>query len=321
VGTTLSSVSAVATRITGARQVALGGYLLPSGPVRDALIAAAAHKGARVDVVLPRAPWPDPRGTLARMNAETARELRAAGVHVRLVPADDHTTFHLKAAVCDGVAYLDDRNWTHSGHDLVVADDEPAAVKLVRDTLRGRGGGIADGIATRKDAAQRLEVDLIAQAGDTPITVESETIGAGALTAALAAHARGGAPTTLIVNGAESGRARTLLADLRRDGVAVRVGGSNEKLALVGTRAWIGSANATFAGKDYGAQLDWGTVTADPALVAAVQAALARDVGGSTAVSDRGSRPPVPDQPAPERSEHRGGDAAAPHGTARAAPV
>ena len=165
-GTTLSSVSAVATRITGARQVALGGYLLPSGPVRDALIAAAAHKGARVDVVLPRAPWPDPRGTLARMNAETARELRAAGVHVRLVPADDHTTFHLKAAVCDGVAYLDDRNWTHSGHDLVVADDEPAAVKLVRDTLRGRGGGIADGIATRKDAAQRLEVDLLERAID-----------------------------------------------------------------------------------------------------------------------------------------------------------
>jgi hypothetical protein len=288
--------------------------------VQRALVTAA-HEGARVDVVLPRAPWPDPRGALARLNPATARDLRAAGVHVRLVRDDDHTTFHLKAAVCDDVAYLDDRNWTGTGRGLIVADDDPGAVKLVRDTLRGRGGGVADGIATRKDAAQQLEIDLIAQAGDAPVTVESESIGAGALTAALAAHARAGAPTTLIVNGAESGHARRLLADLRGAGVAVRKGGSNEKLALVGTRAWVGSANATFAGKDYGAQLDWGTVTADAALVAAVQAALARDVGGSRAVSDRGWLRPAPGRPASHHSEHRGGAAALLHGTARAVPA
>jgi len=310
VGTTLSSVDTVARRIAGAHTVALGGYLLPRGPVQQALLTAA-HAGARVDVVLPRAPWPDPRGELARVNAATARTLRAAGAHVRLVRDDDHTTFHLKAAVCDGVAYLDDRNWTHSGRDLVVADDDPGAVRVVRDALRGRGGGAADGIATRKDAAQQLEVDLIAQAGDTAVTVETEVIGAGALSAALAAHAREGAPTTLIVNGAESGRARTLLADLQHDGVVVRTSGSNEKLALVGTRAWIGSANATFAGKGYGAQLDWGTVTADAALVAAVQAALARDVDGSGVVSDRGSRCSAP-------SDACRAGVAAPRETARA---
>ncbi|MGD1067061.1 MAG: hypothetical protein ABR975_09620, partial [Vulcanimicrobiaceae bacterium] len=146
-GTTLSSVAALAARIAGARHVALGGYLLPPGDVQRALVTAA-HEGARVDVVLPRAPWPDPRGALARLNAATARDLRAAGVHVRLVRDDDHTTFHLKAAVCDDVAYLDDRNWTGTGRGLIVADDDPGAVKLVRDTLRGRGGGVADGIAT-----------------------------------------------------------------------------------------------------------------------------------------------------------------------------
>ncbi|HTW83198.1 MAG TPA: phospholipase D-like domain-containing protein [Candidatus Sulfotelmatobacter sp.] len=281
---------ALAARVAGARDVALGAYILPPGPVHDALIAAA-HRGAHVDVVLPRAPWPDSTGELAGENAANARELRAAGAHVRLVGDDGHTTFHLKAAVCDGVAYLDDRNWTHSGRDLVVADDDPDAVALVRRSLAGHGGSV-DGLATRKDRAQALELDLLAHAGAAPVTLETEAIGAGPLTAALAHHAASGAPTTLIVNGAESGRAHAVLSHLRGAGVEVRAGSSNAKLALVGDRAWIGSTNATFAGGSYGAQLDWGTVTADVSLVAAVKAALARDVGDSVATSDP-ARPPA----------------------------
>ena len=284
-GTTLSSVPALAARIAGAHDVALGAYILGRGPVREALIDAA-RRGAYVNVVLPRAPWPDPDGDCRRTNACAARALRAAGAHVRLLGPDPHTTFHLKAAVCDGIAYLDDRNWTRSGRELVVADDDPPAVALVRAALRGRGGAV-DGLATRKDDAQRLELDLIASAGSAPVTVETETIGAGPLTAALAHHAAAGAATTLIVSGEASAHAGALLAQLRQAGVTVRTGGANEKLALVGERAWIGSANATFAGKAYGEQLDWGTVTADVPRVAAVKTALARDVGRSASVSAR----------------------------------
>jgi hypothetical protein len=285
VGTTLSSVPALTARIAGAHDVALGAYVLGPGPVWEALIGAA-HRGARVDVVLPRAPWPDPDGDRRRTNAAAARALRAAGAHVRLLGSDPYTTFHLKAAVCDGIAYLDDRNWTRSGRELVVADDDPPAVALVRAALRGQGGAI-DGLATRKDDAQRLELDLIASAGTAPVTVETETIGAGPLTAALAQHAAAGAATTLIVSGAANAHAGHLLAQLRQAGVTVRTGGTNQKLALVGERAWIGSANATFAGKAYGKQLDWGTVTADVPLVSAVKTALARDVGRAATASAR----------------------------------
>ena len=49
----------------------------------------------------------------------------------------EQTPFHLKAAVCDGVAYLDDRNWTKRGPEIVIADDAPDDVALVRDALAG----------------------------------------------------------------------------------------------------------------------------------------------------------------------------------------
>jgi hypothetical protein len=315
-GPTLSSVAALTAEIAAARHVAFGAYVLGSGPVRAALVSAAQH-GADVDVVLPRAPWPDPAGDVARTNAAAAGALRGAGAHVRWARPDPHTTFHLKAAVCDGVAYLDDRNWTRSGADLVVADHDRSAVRLVRDALRGHGGAIA-GLATRKDAAQQLELELIASAGAAPVTVETETIGAGPLSAALAQHAASGAPTTLIVSAAEAAHERGLLAHLRSVGVDVRGGGTNAKLALVGARAWIGSANATFAGKDYGAQLDWGTVTADAPLVAAVRAALARDGGDAPATGARAAAGPAA---APARPASPAGDAtrgAARRGTAPA---
>jgi hypothetical protein len=57
----------------------------------------------------------------------------------------------------------------------------------------------------------------------------------------------------------------------------VREGGSNQKLALAGDTAWIGSGNATAAFGRGAGQLEWGMVTRDPALVGAVGSALARD--------------------------------------------
>jgi hypothetical protein len=253
----------------------------------DALVEAA-HRGARVDVTLQRNPY---RGGAAERlaNRRAAQTLRAAGATVTLRDRE-RQPFHLKAAVCDGVAYLCDRNWPADGRELVVADDDGADVALVLGTLRDAAGGSRGAFATRKADALRAEAELIRSAGDAPVTVETESFGGGAISAALREHATRGAPTTLIVSRREAAhdqRERTLLAHLRAAGVDVREGGANEKLALCGDTAWIGSANASFAGGREADQVEWGAVTTDAALVGAVRAALRRDAapgGGASAV-------------------------------------
>jgi hypothetical protein len=270
----LSSVPDVLARIGSAHDVAFGSYFLGRGPVRDAL-AGAARRGAHVAVTLQADPYRNEYGT--RANTDTARALRQAGASVSLL-ARDVAPFHLKAAVCDGVAYLDDRNFTQRGPEIVVADDDPRDVALVRDALAGRGGSDAT-LATRKDEALRREAALIDGARGEPVTVETERVGGSPITAALRRHARSGAPTTLVVGRAKhlSARERSTLARLAADGVAIRRTGTNEKLALAGDTAWIGSGNATGAFGPGAGQLEWGTVTRNPALVGAVRAALERD--------------------------------------------
>jgi hypothetical protein len=62
----------------------------------------------------------------------------------------------------------------------------------------------------------------------------------------------------------------------------VRTGGSgatdvDEKLAVAGSTAWMGSANATYARGAAGAQRDWGLTTQAPELVAALRAQFERN--------------------------------------------
>jgi hypothetical protein len=271
----LSSVPDVLTRIASAHDVAFGSYFLTRGPVRDALAGAARH-GAHVAVTLQADPYRG-SGQRAPESAASARMLREAGAQVSLL-ARDQVPFHLKAAVCDGVAYLDDRNWTQRGPEIVVADDDPRDVALLRDALAGHGGADAT-LATRKDEALRRELALIESAPHAPVIVETERIGTSPISAALRRHARGGAPTTLVLGRARdrSPREVATIALLAADGVVVREGGSNQKLALAGDTAWIGSGNATAAFGRGAGQLEWGMVTRDPALVGAVHSALARD--------------------------------------------
>jgi hypothetical protein len=271
----LSSVPDVLGRIASAHDVAFGSYFLTRGPMRDALAGAARH-GAHVAVSLQADPYRG-SGKRAPDNAASARVLREAGAGVSLF-ARDQVPFHLKAAVCDGVAYLDDRNWTQRGPEIVVANDDPRDVALVRDALAGHGGGDAT-LATRKDEVLRRELALIESAPHAAVIVETERVGTSPLTAALRRHARGGAPTTLVLGRARD-RSRSEAATIARlvgDGVVVREGGANEKLALAGDTAWIGSGNATAAFGRGAGQLEWGLVTRDAVLVSAVRSALARD--------------------------------------------
>jgi phosphatidylserine/phosphatidylglycerophosphate/cardiolipin synthase-like enzyme len=261
-------------RIGSARDIAFGAYLLPHGPVRDALVAAA-QRGAHVAVTLQADPYRNRFG--ARGNAESARVLRAAGASVTLLESAA-TPFHIKAAACDGVAFLDDRNWTLRGPEIVVADDDPRDVALVREAIAGRGGADA-ALATRKDDGLRREVELIEHARKAAVIVETERVGTSPLTEALRRHARSGAPATLIVGRTKqhSPLESSALAKLARDGVRVCEGGKNEKLALAGRTAWLGSGNATGANGRGAGQLEWGMTTKNPAIVGAVRAALARD--------------------------------------------
>ena len=268
----ISSSTDVLARIGQAHDVAFGAYILPKGPMRDAL-AAAARRGARVAVTLQADPFLDSSGTLGRMNASGAAALRGAGARVTLLPSAQ-VAFHLKAAVCDGVAYLDDRNWPAHGGDTVVADDDPRDVALVRDTLAGHAGA-DDTLATRKDVALAREAALIDGARDAPVVLATESFGAGPVSAALRRHAASGAPTTLVVDRHRlTARERTVLDGLGRDGVRIAASAADEKLLLAGDAVWLGSANASSAYGERGDQTEWGIVSRDPALVARVRTTL-----------------------------------------------
>lgn len=271
----LSSVRDVIGRIGGAHDVAFGSYLLPPGAMRDALLSAA-QRGAHVAVTLQADPYRNPAGR--RNNRAAARLLANAGADVTLLRSEK-TPFHLKAAICDGVAYLDDRNWTKRGPEIVVADDDPRDVELVRDGIGSARGGADAVLATRKDEVLARELALVEGAGDAPVTIETERLRGSPLIEALRRRARAGAATTVIVGRTRRHSAveRSALDALARDGVVVREGGTNEKLALAGDTAWIGSGNATGAGGRGAGQVEWGLVTRDAALVRAVRTALERD--------------------------------------------
>jgi phosphatidylserine/phosphatidylglycerophosphate/cardiolipin synthase-like enzyme len=293
VGITLSSSSAVAAAIRAAHDVALGAYILGDRQIVGALVDAA-RGGAHVAVTLQADPYDDSRGGMARLNADAARVLREAGASVTLLPRSVRP-FHLKAAVCDGVAFLDDRNWARDG--VVLRDDDAADVVRVRDALAGRDDGDADGVALGKACALREEAALIGDAPDAPLVVATESFGPGPIATAIERRAERGAPTTLVVDTrAVRARGHALLSRLARDGVTVKASVAHEKYVLAGDAVWIGSANATYAGGELAGETDWGLVARDPALVAALRRAL-----GATARATRSSPEPARD----------GGDASA----------
>ena len=56
-----------------------------------------------------------------------------------------------------------------------------------------------------------------------------------------------------------------------------RHGDLDEKLAVAGRDAWVGSANATYARGADGAQRDWGLATREPSVVIGLRAAFERN--------------------------------------------
>jgi phosphatidylserine/phosphatidylglycerophosphate/cardiolipin synthase-like enzyme len=256
--------------------VRFSAYVLNANTAVARALEGAAVRGARVDVELDGAPLRERSGVL-RANAAAAAALTAAGARVRETNAGE-PALHLKAALVDGVAYLDDRNWASGDRDTIVALDDPAAVAAIASALDGRPVG-SGALATEKRAALDLEATAIYDAPGDRVDVETESFGATVVSKALAARAAHGAHVRLLVSDAElrgpaGGRERRALAKLAAAGVVIEATANTEKLCVAGDEVWIGSANATFSPEP---SLDSGLRSRDPALVAGVSRAFERN--------------------------------------------
>lgn len=273
---TLTPRSAFEAALAAASDVALGSYTLaPGGPIARAL-EAAADRGARVVVRLDGHPTFGHAASSDGFAQAIVRDLTAHGVHVEATLPTDPPA-HLKAAVVDGVAYLDDRNWASRGEETIVRDDDAADVAAIREAIAGRRGATAS-VALEKSPALVAEAATITTAPGDTIEIATESFGGCVVSAALAARAATGTHVRLEVDAHvlasdRSGRERTLLAHLAAKGVEIRAVSTNAKMAVGGDRAWLGSANATYAP---GPMSDWGLTTSDPAIVDALRAAFAR---------------------------------------------
>jgi hypothetical protein len=250
----LSSLRSAISSVEHAKDVSVVAYTL-HGPLLQALKDAARH-GAHVAVELEGDPYGRGKRVLARENARLVNDLRTAGADAKL-----SRRVHAKTVTADGALYLDGKNW-HS-RDVILRENDPVE---------------AAAIPMDKHDALALEANVLARAksSDGPI-VETESFGVGNATYfALEALAQSGATPRLLVSKDDlrgNAKERRILEGLAARGVAVRVCEDSEKLAVAGSRAWLGSANATYADGKF-AMSDWGVRSEDPAIVASVRTRL-----------------------------------------------
>lgn len=259
-------------RIGAGRTVTLGAYVLAPGRLVRAL-EEAARRGARVTVRLDGTPAGPGSGARLRMNARTLAELRAAGANAAFAAGG----LHLKGAVVDGAAYLDDTNWRRSGAHVLLRDNDAADVAAVGAAVTGtRIRPHSAGLSLDKRGALAQEAGVLLRTRGA-IAVESESLGSGnAVYRTVFDLAASGRTVRLLLTRAEmTARTRSAAERLAADGVIVRTGAAREKLAVAARSAWVGSANATYAGTP--ARPDWGLRTHNPALVRALHAHFERN--------------------------------------------
>ena len=265
----LSSHDAFLAALSRARRIDLSAYCL--GPPILRALEEAADGGARVTVRLESDLAGDRSGARAAANARAVRDLAAHGAHAML--AEDDARIHAKAAIVDGVAWLDDRNFPASGPNLIVRDTDAGDVAAVRQKLAGEtpSGGR---LCLTKTAALAIEVATIAGAPPGEIDVESESFNGGTISHELTVRAAAGDHVRLLVDAREARgrREARALANLAKRGVEIRLcGGGVDKMAVCGDRAWIGSANATFPDPRTALQSDWGLATLSAGAVGALR--------------------------------------------------
>lgn len=256
---TLSSHDAFVTALEGAHRITLSAYAL-THDMADELSACGDH-GAEVHVRLTAHLIGDASGARAAGAARVVADLRRHGVDAALASPGDSSP-HVKAAMLDGVLWLDDRNFPRKGPDLVVRDDDPADACAATSWLDGSGAH-SDRLTFTKHDALAQEAAAIAAAPHGEIDVSTEDIGTGAVEVALRGRLTAGDHVRLLVDRAEctSPSARSALALLEKAGAEIRSHKALDKLAVTGDSAWMGSANATYPDPRTAAQSDWGLVT------------------------------------------------------------
>jgi PLD-like domain len=264
----LSSTATMLRALACARHVTFSSYILRPGPVEKAL-EDAAKRGAHVQVTLDGYLW----GGTAQMadgNRESVRLLKNAGADVRVVhrTKDDGPGLHMKAAVCDGVAFLDDCNWNMSG-DTVICDDTHTHVRAIREAALERDGSSVGRLSLTKADALRAQAELLESARVKSVDIETEFLGASTLSARLRSLARHGVRCRVVVSERAmrtDERTRLEAASLERDGVRVRTARSSEKFVIAGDSACVGSADATSTYRDPD-QIEWSVRTNRPSVV------------------------------------------------------
>ena len=262
----------VADAIERARSVLVTSYVLRPGWMLDALEDASRH-GASVRVRLEGRPYGDTSGELIADNRGAVKALRRLGADAKLVDRNrkNGPPLHMKAAICDGVAYLDDRNWPDDAADTIVRDDFRRDADAIQAAALHKAPPPTSWFWTNKRQALAGERRLLEYAADArTVDVQSESFGAGSGTyGALKQLAESGVRCRLVVCARDvNERSRNALRTLREAGVDVRAVNSDEKMAIVdGARAWVGSANSTSPHFD-GDQIDWGLRTDASAVLA-----------------------------------------------------
>ena len=238
----LVSLPDVIAAIDRAKNVKVDAYVLGSRGAMLRALERAADRGADVSVALCEKPASDDEE--AKANARIADALRHHGVRVVNDPPTGPGSIHAKVAMVDDRVFYDDRNWRSSGgDDLIVSGDVDDAL-----SIRAKAQVLAD------------EAALIRSGTGRSVFVATESFGPGPVAKALLERAQRGDDVRLIYNPGEHVRGgEATLATMRAAGVRIEESYQNHKFACVGTRAWVGSANATVAAGETGVGLEWGT--------------------------------------------------------------
>lgn len=284
-GIAFTDVADVVDRVADAKSVIIATYELSPRSTLLRAIAAAAARGAHVDVVLSGSAF-----GAARVANESSMQLLAGDPqrcartqHSRAMCRVWYSAGadHLKIAIVDQgrgpAVFLSDRNFaSQSRAELVIRDEIAKDRPILERAIYGIAGS-DDHLWTTKGTALKAEATIIRQRRTRSLSIATESFGSSSLVyRAIFDRARAGDHVRLIVARLEYSRSiaeRRAVAALEAAGVTVRVGG-DEKMAVDGPAVWIGSANASGAGRNGAGsadQLDWGMAFISDALAQHVQ--------------------------------------------------
>jgi cardiolipin synthase A/B len=259
-------------------------------PTAEADLAADAARGVDVRVIL------DQHLEKSR-NHDAYDYLAAHGVHVRWGPAG--TTYHQKTLTVDrGTSVIMTLNMVTADYpgtrDFAVIDTNRADVAAILATFNADFAGRAitppDGtdLVWSPTNAQGSVLSVI-NGATRSLAVQDEEMDDPAVTSALAAAARRGVDVTITMTAdPEWDQA---LTELAQAGVHIRLYPDNGSAlyihakaivadaGLPSQRVLVGSQNLSVASLDHNREL--GVLTRDPAVVAAIDATLAKDYTGA----------------------------------------